>query len=200
MTTFLKDTLNVEDEPSKDATKEAGLNLEAEMSAETGISNLKLSDGVVIVDHGSRRAQSNEMLHQFVDLYKQKTGHSIVEAAHMELAEPSISHAFDRCVEQGAKRVIICPYFFFPGRHWDRDIPALASKAAEKHVGIPYVVTAPIGLHELMVQVMKDRMEYCLSRVSGDVAECDMCKGTGRCQQLVAARSSQQIQVDPIVE
>lgn len=181
VTSFLKDTLLVEDKHLNDSAKEA-----EETCTEGRISNLKPSDGVVIVDHGSRRAQSNEMLHLFVDLYKQKTGHPIVEAAHMELAEPSISHAFDRCVEQGAERVIICPYFFFPGRHWDRDIPALSAKAAEKHVDVPYVVTAPIGLHELMVQVLVDRMEYCLSRVAGNVEECDMCRGTGRCQQLAA--------------
>ena len=32
-------------------------------------------------------------------------------------------------------------------------------------------------------RVLEDRMQYCLSRVAGDVAECDMCAGTGRCQQ-----------------
>ncbi len=32
-----------------------------------------------------------------------------------------------------------------------QDIPALAAQAAEQHIGVPYVVTAPIGLHELMV-------------------------------------------------
>jgi hypothetical protein len=32
-----------------------------------------------------------------------------------------------------------------------QDIPALAALAAEQHTGVPYVVTAPIGLHELMV-------------------------------------------------
>lgn len=32
-----------------------------------------------------------------------------------------------------------------------QDIPALAAQAAEQHTGVPYIVTAPIGLHELMV-------------------------------------------------
>lgn len=32
-----------------------------------------------------------------------------------------------------------------------QDIPALAASAAEKHPGVSYIVTAPIGLHELMV-------------------------------------------------
>ncbi|KAJ7535314.1 hypothetical protein O6H91_12G027400 [Diphasiastrum complanatum] len=140
-------------------------------------------DGVVIVDHGSRRAQSNDMLREFVEIYKEKTGHPIVEPAHMELADPTIEAAFDLCVIQGATRVIISPYFLFPGRHWERDIPALVAAAAKKHPGVPYIVTAPIGLHELMVKVIQDRMNHCLSKVAGDAAQCEMCVGTGLCQQ-----------------
>jgi len=49
--------------------------------------------GVVIVDHGSRAKASNDMLLEFVDLYRATTGQPIVEPAHMELAEPSIADA-----------------------------------------------------------------------------------------------------------
>ena len=48
----------------------------------------------------------------------------------MELAEPSLASAFDRCVAAGASIVAIAPYFLGPGSHWDRDIPALAAAAA----------------------------------------------------------------------
>ncbi|MCO5609093.1 hypothetical protein L7F22_063315 [Adiantum nelumboides] len=109
------------------------------------------NDGIVIVDHGSRRAQSNAMIHSFVDLFKQKTGHFNVEPAHMELASPTIKEAFDKCIRQGASRVIVAPYFLSPGRHWDKDIPTLAAEATKEHQNISYIVTAPIGLHELMV-------------------------------------------------
>ncbi|MCO5574115.1 hypothetical protein L7F22_027894 [Adiantum nelumboides] len=108
-------------------------------------------DGILIVDHGSRRAQSNAMIHSFVDLFKQKTGHFNVEPAHMELASPTIKEAFDKCISQGASRVIVAPYFLSPGRHWDKDIPTLAAEAAKEHQNISYIVTAPIGLHDLMV-------------------------------------------------
>jgi len=37
---------------------------------------------------------------------------------HQELAEPSIKDAFSLCVQQGAKRVVVSPFFLFPGRHW----------------------------------------------------------------------------------
>lgn len=37
-----------------------------------------------------------------------------------ELAEPSIGDAFQSCVQQGANRVIVSPFFLSPGRHWSQ--------------------------------------------------------------------------------
>ncbi|XP_077253568.1 uncharacterized protein LOC143892674 isoform X2 [Tasmannia lanceolata] len=139
-------------------------------------------DGVVIVDHGSRRKESNLMLNEFVAMFREKTKYPIVEAAHMELAKPSIKDAFDSCVQQGADRVIISPFFLFPGRHWHQDIPSLVAEAAKDHPGVSYLVTAPLGLHDLMVDVMNDRIKYCLSHVAGDSEECTVCSGTGKCR------------------
>ncbi|KAE9451357.1 hypothetical protein C3L33_16773, partial [Rhododendron williamsianum] len=87
-------------------------------------------DGVIIVDHGSRRKESNLMLEfyvskifisdEFVAMFREKTGYPIIEPAHMELAEPSIRDAFGLCVKQGANRVIVSPFFLSPGRHWHK--------------------------------------------------------------------------------
>ncbi|KAM5581757.1 sirohydrochlorin ferrochelatase, chloroplastic [Rosa sericea] len=139
-------------------------------------------DGVIIVDHGSRRKESNLMLNEFVDMFRERTGYAIVEPAHMELAEPSIQDAFNSCVEQGANRVIVSPFFLLPGRHWNKDIPSLTAEAAKEHPGVSYMVTAPLGLHPLLVDVMNDRINHCLSHVAGDAAECAVCVGTGKCQ------------------
>lgn len=40
-----------------------------------------------------------------------------------ELAEPSIKDAFSLCVQQGANRVVVSPFFLFPGRHWNQVWP-----------------------------------------------------------------------------
>ena len=143
--------------------------------------------GIVIVDHGSRRVESNEMLERFVGQFADSMPYGIVEAAHMELSEPSIGTAFDRCVERGAKRVVVCPYFLLPGKHWKEDIPELTQKAAGKHPGIEYLVTAPIGLHPMMHGVIQSRIDHCLSHVAGGVDECESCAGTGRCAMRCAA-------------
>ncbi|MED6207261.1 hypothetical protein PIB30_034165 [Stylosanthes scabra] len=139
-------------------------------------------DAVIIVDHGSRRKESNLLLNEFVEMFKHKTGYEIVEPAHMELAEPSIRDAFQSCVKQGAQRVVISPFFLSPGRHWNQDIPSLSAEAAKEHPGVSYIVTAPLGLHELLVDVVNDRIKHCLKHVSGDADECAVCAGTGKCR------------------
>lgn len=53
----------------------------------------------MIVDHGSRRKASNDMLLEFCQLYQQITQHRIVEPAHMEIAEPSIAQAIGRVMQ-----------------------------------------------------------------------------------------------------
>jgi sirohydrochlorin ferrochelatase len=138
--------------------------------------------GVILVDHGSRREESNEMLLDVVRDFAQATGIPIVEPAHMELAEPSIATAFDRCVARGAKMVVVFPYFLLPGRHWNEDIPRLAAAAAQNHPGIRYLVTAPFGLHPLMAQVIEQRIEHCLAHTRGEANACELCAGTDRCQ------------------
>jgi len=137
--------------------------------------------GIVIVDHGSKRAESNQMLEQFVDMFRAQTRFAIVEPAHMELAEPSIATAFGRCVQRGAERVVVAPYFLAPGKHWHKDIPHLTAEAAADHPGVDYMVTAPIGLHPLMCELINRRIDHCLSHAAGQADECDVCAGTGRC-------------------
>ena len=166
--------------------------------------------GVVIVDHGSRRQASNELLvsaalganitaptsvlschlqtrsahaphatllsqkseqslvtlsrpnpslaqEEFVVRYREATGRTNVEAAHMELADPSIEEAFGRCVAAGATAVAVSPFFLSPGRHWQEDIPKLVKEAADKHPGVGYFVAAPLGLHPLMNDIIDSR-------------------------------------------
>ena len=138
--------------------------------------------GIVIVDHGSRRAEANRRHEEFVAGWRQSRHLDNVEAAHMELAEPSIATAVDACVAKGATTVVIAPYFLWPGNHWDRDIPALAAEACSRHPGVGHLVAAPLGPHPLLGDIVEQRIEHCLAHVAGRAPECDVCAGTGRCR------------------
>ena len=140
--------------------------------------------GIIIVDHGSRRRESNEMLHEATARFAQQSEFSIVEPAHMELAEPTIAQAFARCVERGATEIVVFPYFLSPGRHWTEDIPRLAAAAADNHPGIPWLVTAPFGLHPGMLAVINDRIQHCRSQSTeqNSTAGCDVCGAMAPCR------------------
>ncbi len=140
------------------------------------------SVAVIIVDHGSRRAEANAMLEAVVDLYGRLTGRSIVEPAHMDLAEPSLAAAFTRCVLRGAHTVVIHPYFLLPGRHWSDDIPRLAATAAARYPGVNWLVTAPLGLHEGLIGVIDDRVRNCLACARGETGPCEACEASGGCR------------------
>jgi sirohydrochlorin ferrochelatase len=137
-----------------------------------------MRQGIIIVDHGSRRDESNRMLEQLADLFHQRFAerYQIVEPAHMELAEPSIATAYARCVERGAQRVIVCPYFLGPGKHWTQDIPRLTAEAAIKFPETRYHVTPTLGIDDLILDLLEKRISHC----TGNAFDCDLCHGTPR--------------------
>lgn len=148
--------------------------------AELGVDRDAL--GIMIVDHGSRREESNLALLDVVASFKSATSYRLVEPAHMELAEPSIATAFETLVSHGARLVVVHPYFLLPGRHWNQDVPALAREASLK-AGVPHLVTAPLGIHPLMPTIIHDRIVHCMQHVAGSVESCDLCEADGKCKQ-----------------
>ena len=97
------------------------------------------------------------MLEQLAALFAKRFAgrFAIVEPAHMEIAEPSIATAFGRCVRRGAKRVVVCPFFLGPGKHWTQDIPRLTAEAAAKHPGVAYHVTQTLGIDDLILDLAR---------------------------------------------
>jgi sirohydrochlorin ferrochelatase len=81
----------------------------------------------------------------------------------MELAEPTIAMAYARCVERGATRIVVCPFFLGPGRHWTHDIPQLTAAAAQTHPGTRYRVAPPLGIDDLLLDLLEQRLREGLA-------------------------------------
>ena len=104
--------------------------------------------GVLLIDHGSRRASSNDRLLELASVYEQRSpDHYVVRAAHMEIATPSIEDGIRDLIEtEGVGQIVCHPYFLSPGRHVQEDIPELVAEAIETlGVTIPIVTTDPVG-------------------------------------------------------
>jgi sirohydrochlorin cobaltochelatase len=102
---------------------------------------------ILLIDHGSVRAEANHMLACMANLVQQMVGGDVlVHFAHMELAKPSIADGFAACVRDGATEVIAFPYMLSPGKHSTRDIPRMVAEAAAPYPTVAYRVTEAFGV------------------------------------------------------
>jgi sirohydrochlorin ferrochelatase len=112
---------------------------------------------LLLIAHGSRQEEANaDLLHVAAGL--RARGWAIIEASFLELAEPDIEAGGIRCVEQGAERVILVPYFLSAGVHVRRDLSAARAKLAERYPSIEFHLAAPLGRHPLLLDVVIDRV------------------------------------------
>ena len=113
--------------------------------------------GLLLVDHGSRRAEANAQLDDMAARVRRTRPDAVVAAAHMEIAAPSIADGFAALVTQGATRVVVLPYFLSDGRHLSADIPALATEAAAKHPGVTVTIGKALGPHDALAALLLER-------------------------------------------
>ncbi len=151
-------------------------------------------NAILLIDHGSKRAEANNMLACMANLVQQMAGPDVVvEFAHMELADPDIAAGVARCVERGASEVVAFPYMLSPGRHSTSDIPNLVAEAAAAHPGVTFRMTPAFGVHEKLGELILARAGIAPVRTyaGADAACCwDPAQTTTACGAACRARRS----------
>lgn len=112
---------------------------------------------VLLIAHGSRHAPANDDLHRMVARIAEQGEYPIVEPAFLELAEPDIAAGGHRCVERGAGRVLMIPYFLSSGVHLIRDMTAARDELKKRHPGVEFLLGAPLGPDPLLEDLVAKR-------------------------------------------
>ena len=113
---------------------------------------------VLLIAHGSRRDEANLDLARLAEQVRARGEYPIVEIAYLELAEPPIPHGARRCVEQGARTVLMLPYFLSAGLHVTEDLDRFRRESEAEHPGVVFRLCPPLGLHPLLVDVVFARL------------------------------------------
>jgi sirohydrochlorin ferrochelatase len=102
---------------------------------------------MLIVAHGSRRAESNDEVRALVtQLHAQaRESFDAVGCAFLELAEPSIPDGLREAIAAGAREVVVMPYFLSAGRHVVTDIPNEVDVVRAEHPDITITVAPYLG-------------------------------------------------------
>ncbi len=117
--------------------------------------------GVVILCHGSRGERAivelPETLRSITEQVKTllPPGVEVVGAA-LQFNHPTLEEAVESLTARGVHRIVIMPYFLFPGRHITEDIPRIVERLKGIYPQRQFTVAKPLGLEEHFIsQVAK---------------------------------------------
>ncbi len=114
---------------------------------------------VILVAHGSRRAEANEDLVRLARQLAQRCGNQVsVRWAYLELAEPSIPQALAAAADDDAERIILTPVFLSAGRHVREDLQRLGREFRQRFPHVDLRIAEPIGLHPKLAEIVWDRV------------------------------------------
>ncbi len=115
-----------------------------------------MKTAVVILGHGSRSGGADQAIKRVAAEIKRAGNFEIVEHAFLQYVRPSPHEALEKCIRQGANKIVIVPFFMQPGAHVTKDIPAFLEKTRKQHPTLDIIMTGFVGDHPLMTDIVLD--------------------------------------------
>lgn len=127
---------------------------------------------VVLVGRGSTDPDANGEVAKVARLLWEGRGYSVVEPAFVSLTGPGVPAALERARLLGARRVVVAPYFLFPGVLPDR-VAAQAREYAAAHPALDVRVAGVLGDGDELAGLVEERYREAQD---GDIRmNCDTC-------------------------
>lgn len=114
---------------------------------------------VLLIAHGSRRSEANDDLVKLAQLISERATYPIVEVSYLELTSPTIPDGGKACVDKGARRVLMLPYFLSAGVHVVNDLKEFCQQLNEAFPDVEFVLCPHLGLHPLMADIVLARLQ-----------------------------------------
>ncbi len=119
--------------------------------------------GIILFGHGSRVPEANQSVMAVTDAMRERGGYPLTATAFLELAEPDLPQAVAALVAQGARRVLVIPYFLTLGIHLRRDLPRIVEDLESIHPGVTIHVTEPLDGHPALLDIVMARTTAALA-------------------------------------
>jgi sirohydrochlorin cobaltochelatase len=127
---------------------------------------------VLLIGRGSTDPDANAEIAKVARLLWEGRGYAGVEPAFVSLADPGVPAGLEKLRRLGAERIVVAPYFLFPGILPDRIVSQTDAFAAE-HPDLTIAVAEVIGDCDELADVVIERY---VEAVSGDIRmNCDTC-------------------------
>ena len=112
---------------------------------------------VILIGHGSRAAGADDDMERIAGRLRAAADGGIVDLCRMAHGT-SFGEAFERCVRQEAKTVIVIPYFLHFGVHLRQDIPEMLRETVMKHPEVRLVLGRHLGYDDALAALVERRI------------------------------------------
>ena len=121
---------------------------------------------IILFSHGSVLCGAERNLIDLATRMRERGDAPVVEVAFLNYTEPDLATAVRRCVEQGATRIVIAPYFLIAGKFVVDDLPAAIAAVQTRYPELQFDTAGVIGFHPILARVVVSAAE--LARLPGE--------------------------------
>ncbi len=119
-------------------------------------------DAIILFSHGSLLCGAGETLKRMALFMHQRGDAPIIEPGYLNYSEPLFAEAVEKCVAQGAKRIIVTPYFLVAGKFVQVDLKPKIEAAREKFPDVKFHLAGAMTSHPQLAEAIIE----CASRAA----------------------------------
>jgi sirohydrochlorin cobaltochelatase len=132
-----------------------------------------LKPSIVLVGHGSRDPEATTEFCRVVAGLAALDPERVVECGYLEFSQPVIADAIARCVERGARDIIVLPAMLMAGGHVKNDIPSEIHDAEARFPDVTFRYGRHLHLHPNLLELMRRRIEEAEATSPNKIARAD---------------------------
>lgn len=143
-----------------------------------------MSDAIILFSHGSVLCGAGQNLLELARRMRDRGDAAIVEPGYLNYSEPRFAETFRRCVQQGATRITIVPYFLVAGKFVKEDLPGQIEQMQAEFPNVEVHIADAIRFHPRLA----DALIACAERAQPPAAWRDtkaqaaaFCRASPRC-------------------
>jgi len=125
---------------------------------------------IVMIGHGSLRSASGAAMIRIAARLRERGVAPIAEASFLNFNRPTLAAAVERCVAQGARSIVVQPYFLVAGKYVCEDLPQQVAEQARRYPQIAFEIAAAFGDHPALARLAIERAKAAESPPSGSAA------------------------------
>lgn len=117
---------------------------------------------LIALAHGSRDPRSAATITALTERIACMRPDLRVEAAFLELSEPSLDDVVDRLVAEGHGEIVVVPLLLTEAYHARVDVPGAVEAAQARHEGVAITATKVLGIENAFFKVLDERLREAL--------------------------------------